>query len=158
MNQRTQYQVKPQYGDVMKRTGICACGCGEPTEIAKYTSTAHDWVKDKPRFYRKGHHRRGARGSQHFLGVTGPAHPAWKRGFSQDSNGYVRVGQTNSSLHRFVAEKALGKPLPATAIVHHVNEDKADNRNCNLVVCQDTAYHKLLHKRMRERRKAHGEV
>jgi hypothetical protein len=47
------------------------------------------------------------------------------------------------------AEKAIGKELPAGAIVHHVNENKADNRNANLVVCQDRAYHNFIHKRMR---------
>lgn len=50
--------------------------------------------------------------------------------------------------HVMVAEKALGKPLPVGAIVHHVDENKGNNRNNNLVICQDNAYHKLLHRRM----------
>ena len=33
--------------------------------------------------------------------------------------------------------------------MHHWNEDKADNRNENLVVCPDKKYHALLHKRAR---------
>ena len=51
--------------------------------------------------------------------------------------------------HVAVAEKALGKPLPKGACVHHHNEDRADNRNCNLVICPDEAYHRLLHIRMK---------
>lgn len=47
--------------------------------------------------------------------------------------------------HVLIAERALGKALPAGAEVHHVNEDRADNRRGNLVVCQDRAYHLLLH-------------
>ena len=35
------------------------------------------------------------------------------------------------------------------AVVHHINGVKADNRTCNLVICQDEDYHRLLHKRAR---------
>jgi len=53
--------------------------------------------------------------------------------------------------HRLLAEKALCKPLPSEAEVHHMNEDKADNFTpYNLVICPNSEYHKLLHKRMRE--------
>ena len=48
--------------------------------------------------------------------------------------------------HILVAEKALGKPLPKGAEVHHYGK-KTDNTK--LVICQDRAYHMLLHQRMR---------
>ena len=51
--------------------------------------------------------------------------------------------------HIVVVEKAMGKPLPDGAVVHHFNERPADNRNENLVACQDQAYHILLHTRQR---------
>lgn len=51
--------------------------------------------------------------------------------------------------HIAVAERALGRPLPSGAVVHHVNEDKLDNRPSNLVICPNQAYHALLHRRMR---------
>lgn len=50
--------------------------------------------------------------------------------------------------HVDIAERVLGKPLPDGACVHHINEDQHDNRNENLIICQDNAYHKLIHKRM----------
>lgn len=59
-----------------------------------------------------------------------------------DNNGYVRTSI-------LMAEAALRKPLPDGALVHHVNEDKMDNRSCNLVVCENDAYHMLLHMRRR---------
>lgn len=52
-------------------------------------------------------------------------------------------------VYRAIAERALGKPLPATAVVHHVNEDWTDNRNENLVICENNAYHLFLHRRLR---------
>ncbi len=51
--------------------------------------------------------------------------------------------------HIVVAEKALGRPLPEGAQVHHVNEIKTDNRGSNLVICPNRAYHILLHTRAR---------
>ena len=52
--------------------------------------------------------------------------------------------------HREIAERVLGKPLPKGVEVHHVDEDKSNDSNDNLVICQDRAYHRLLHKRRRE--------
>lgn len=65
-------------------------------------------------------------------------------------SGYVAVtvGASKKMQHVLVAEAALGKPLPAGAIVHHVDRDRANNVPTNLVICPDQAYHKLLHMRM----------
>lgn len=51
--------------------------------------------------------------------------------------------------HVLVAERALGRFLPHGAQVHHVDGNKKNNSNRNLVICQDGAYHKLLHIRAR---------
>ena len=78
-----------------------------------------------------------------------------------DKEGYVRItvgyvpgawGNAQKHEHVVVAERALGKPLPAGAQVHHVNGDRTDNRPSNLVVCQNQAYHGLLHRRTRAKR------
>ena len=51
--------------------------------------------------------------------------------------------------HVLIAQNALGKPLPRTAHVHHVDLCKVNNANTNLVICENEAYHKLLHVRTR---------
>lgn len=51
--------------------------------------------------------------------------------------------------HVLIAERALGKPLPPGACVHHVDENPANNNPLNLVICPDQAYHSLLHVRAR---------
>lgn len=55
--------------------------------------------------------------------------------------------------HILVAEKALGKYLPDGAVVHHADENTKNNANGNLVICQDVAYHKLLHVRIKTLRR-----
>jgi len=56
----------------------------------------------------------------------------------------VREG---SLVHRTRAEQVLGKPLPPSAQVHHADGKRGDDSA--LVICQDQAYHFLLHVRMR---------
>lgn len=67
------------------------------------------------------------------------------------NHGYhlVQHGGIRRLTHVLVAGKALGKTLPNGSVVHHVNENKLDNRNENLVICPNRAYHLLIHQRMR---------
>ncbi len=63
---------------------------------------------------------------------------------------YPRVGTAGRGamyIHRQRATAALGKPLPKGACVHHA--DGTTVATAQLVICQDNAYHRLLHARMR---------
>lgn len=73
-----------------------------------------------------------------YVRVRAPDHPR------ADPNGYVLE-------HIVVAEQALGKALPPGAEVHHVSGDRGNNHPQNLVICQDHAYHMLLHARQAAR-------
>lgn len=74
----------------------------------------------------------------------------------RSSHGYIltlQPGHPNANRqgrvyeHVLIASRVIGKPLPPGAQVHHVNEQHDDNRNRNLVVCQDNSYHKLIERR-----------
>ena len=110
----------------------CQCGCGQLTRIANKTSTERGWVKGQPRRFLLGHHMRVMKREKRAT--------TWYRRVTNASN-------ESQMLHRMRAEQALGKPLPAGAIVHHADGSRGDN--APLVICQDVAYHKLLHVRMR---------
>lgn len=87
----------------------------------------------------------------------GSAHPAWNGGRTTNghytrihSPGHPRaVGNNYVYEHVLVAERVLGKLLPAGAVIHHHDGDKHNNTPSNLVICQDQAYHSLLHQRAR---------
>ena len=66
------------------------------------------------------------------------------------SDGYHRITRNGVSTreHVRIAENALGHQLPAEAVVHHHNQNRLDNRNKNLVVCENEQYHRLLHVRI----------
>jgi hypothetical protein len=75
----------------------------------------------------------------------------YKNAKTPHGDGYisVRIGKRNKLEHIAIAEQALGKNQPKGACEHHVNGNRSDNTKKNLVICQDSAYHQLLHKRAR---------
>ena len=81
----------------------------------------------------------------------GAENNAWKGGRTITHYGYVMICLDAKSVleHVIVAEKVLGKPLPPKARLHHVDGNRTNNAPGNLVICQDQAYHMLLHRRQR---------
>jgi len=65
------------------------------------------------------------------------------------SKGYYPVvsranGAAQKRVHVEIAERVLGRKLKPNELVHHINMDKFDFRNCNLLICTRT-YHQYLH-------------
>jgi hypothetical protein len=90
--------------------------------------------------------------------LYGAKNPNWKGGRKLSTYGYVLIYMPGHSRcdkkgyvleHILIVEKAMGKPLPPGAVVHHHDGDRMNNGNKNLLVCQNDAYHKFLYKRIR---------
>lgn len=89
---------------------------------------------------------------------TGENNPRWNGGVYTTSYGYImlkcpehpRANQLGQVFeHILVAEKTLGKYLPAGVVVHHINGKRDDNTPSNLLICESENYHKLIHRRKR---------
>ncbi len=104
----------------------CECGCGAQTARTRQREGA----------YAAGEYRRFVRGHYRRLWAT-KGYPEAAR---QENGRRIQV-------HRLRAEKALGKPLPPGAVVHHA--DGSIRADAPLVICPDEGYHRLLHIRMR---------
>lgn len=111
---------------------LCECGCGGRTRIAPKTQGDRGYVAGEPFRFLPYHGTR-------VKTITG------YRSRTPVSGGRDVV------LHRLMAERALGKPLPKGAVVHHADGSKSEKST--LVICQDQTYHNLLHQRMRVKAK-----
>jgi hypothetical protein len=68
------------------------------------------------------------------------------------SHGYIRVNtdiRQRQYEHILVAEKALGRKLANSEVVHHIDCDRTNNSPENLLICK-IGYHLAMHARMRK--------
>jgi len=78
----------------------------------------------------------------------------WKGGIINQKNGYVLIltkyhpsGQKYVLQHRLVMEAQIGRFLGSKEQVHHINENKKDNRIENLMLFRSNSEHRRYHGR-----------
>jgi hypothetical protein len=64
-----------------------------------------------------------------------------------DNNGYLRFNSSDKLVHRWVAEKNIGRRLRPDEVVHHKDGNKLNNSPNNLQVFSSQEEHHSLHTR-----------
>jgi len=127
-------------------SGICACGCGEKTTIAKNSDRRTGAVKGEHLKYAFGHQSRhaaslaggyGKHGHGRYKSSHGYMYVKWDT-LTQDERDRFAPMMTRFcafkavSEHRLVMARSLGRPLATAENVHHKNGKRDDNRIENL--------------------------
>jgi len=69
----------------------------------------------------------------------------------RDGEGYPRFSDSDELVHRWKAEKRLGRPLIDGEVVHHKNRCKTDYSDDNLWVFKNQSKHDRTHRSDKER-------
>jgi len=83
---------------------------------------------------------------------------AWRNG-EQKQHGYIKIYQENHPRgkyvfeHILVMEKHLGRYLKKGEVIHHINENKSDNRLENLMLFPNAGSHTAYHFKIRRNKK-----
>lgn len=125
-----------------ERFPVCACGCRKPLSI---------YGERNRGYFLEGHHVAYWEIPERFRQPRRTSCPLRK----VNQAGYMRYRRLDPQTgrlrfvveHRWIAERALGRPLDSRHPVHHVDGVKTNNAPSNLVICESDGYHQLLHER-----------
>lgn len=102
-------------------SGLCMCGCGQPTPLAPKSDKYRGIVKGKPQKYIPGHHRRSSP-LEYIEEDRGYLTPCWMWQRHCNESGYGMVGSKkhrSKLAHRVFYERKHG-PIPDGLVPDHL--------------------------------------
>ena len=104
----------------MTAPGLCECGCGQETSIARRTRSNIGVVKGQPRRFLAGHNKKNGK-PEHAEEDRGHGTPCWiwQRALNQEGYGHAWNGEKVVRAHRMVYERHRG-PIPSGADLDHL--------------------------------------
>lgn len=106
------YRRRKNWAELPNPSGLCMCGCGQTTPIAKKTDASRNTLTGEHLRFVRGHHRHLSP-VDYAVEDRGYATPCWVWQRGKDSNGYghLVVDGATVKAHRHFFEQANG-PLP----------------------------------------------
>lgn len=155
MNIFTCPNCKKTFEKQRKNAKYCSYACSGASKILKDKTCPQCLKFFKPMFSKSKFCSRQCAGTYLFKGKNGSLSKAWKGGVHRrkygakrnQPNGYIEIWNGNKWVgeHRFIMEKKIGRKLLRKEHVHHINGNRSDNREVNLVVLT-ISQHNTLHK------------
>jgi len=101
--------------------GLCQCGCGRHTSLAKQTCRATGTVRGKPVRFIQGHYslKTQERYRVEDRGYSGGPCWIWQRHINDQGYGVIRGADRQSRAHRVVYEEMIG-PIPEGLELDHL--------------------------------------
>lgn len=118
MLQSVTSQIRPK---MPPDDGLCMCGCGSPTPIAKKTDIRKGLIKGKPNRFLPGHQTRKPGLPYTISEKTGCW--VWQRSVASNDYGCLGVGRKTVLAHRYFYEKYKG-PIPEGMQIDHLCMNK----------------------------------
>lgn len=97
--------------------GLCQCGCGMPTQVAKKSNLRWGHVKGQPVDFVKGHNNRRTP-FPYIVEDRGYKTPCWVWQWHLDEDGYGRVYSLGTAHKAFYVAKY--GPVPDELVLHHL--------------------------------------
>ena len=115
MNTLDKQDVMPSHSTIPY--GLCHCGCGQKTQISKYSDKRDGTSKGFHRRYVNGHSQRKSALEYVVDPITGCWE--WQRGKNAKGYGSITISKKFYSAHRYIYEKHKG-PIPEGKFLDHL--------------------------------------